>query len=97
MNQIKQIIEKIESGELSLKIAKHVFRLILKEWLSVDEIMNKYGLVILHNPRQDLKSIIKTLDLTQDTKSLVKDVMVISKGRFNPAEITDLINNLKSS
>ncbi|RLK63547.1 Asp-tRNA(Asn)/Glu-tRNA(Gln) amidotransferase subunit GatB [Atopobacter sp. AH10] len=102
-NNLAQMINLIEDGTISSKMAKKVFRLLATEGGDPKEVVVKHGMVQLSDPAKLLPIIREILDQNQqsidDYKNgkdrakgfLVGQIMKKTKGQANPGVVNQLL------
>lgn len=102
-NNLAQMINLIEDGTISSKMAKKVFRLLATEGGDAKEVVVKHGMVQLSDPAKLLPIIREILDQNQqsidDYKNgkdrakgfLVGQIMKKTKGQANPGVVNQLL------
>ena len=100
---LSQMIQLIENGTISSKIAKQLFKILATEGGNAEEIVNKRGMAQLSDPAQLQPIIDEIIDKNpqslEDYRNgkdravgfLVGQIMKATKGQANPIVINDLL------
>ena len=106
---LAELIKSIKSGEISGRIAKEVFEIMVKSGDNPNKIIKSKGMKQQNDPKELEKMILKTLEINKDKVDQYKsgkdklfgffvgEVMKLSAGKANPQLVNEILKKLLKS